>query len=69
MVYVGRKHRTAGCYFVTHELGRDVTLYAKLVVVHVLAYGHILHLLSDDAALGQRHKRITGLAGVCPRFA
>ena len=55
VVDVGRQGCPSGGYLVAHELRGDVGLYAQCPAVHVLADGHVLHLGSYDALLGEVH--------------
>ena len=55
VVDVGRQDGAPGSDFLAHEFGRDVGLDAQLGAVHVLAYGHVLHLGRNDALLGEVH--------------
>ncbi len=57
MVDVGGQHGAPLGDLATHELGRYVGLDARLLAIHVLAYGHVLHLGRHDAAFGIRHLR------------
>ena len=52
-----------------HKGRCDVGLDAQFLAVHVLAYGHILHLLCDDALLGEIHLRLSLLTTVDPWLA
>ena len=62
VLLVGRNHGTACCHLLAHKLGGDIALDAHGLAVHVLADGHILHLVGDDALLGQRHLGVGRLA-------
>ena len=55
VIDVGRQHSTTCCNLLSHKLWRYVSLYAQLGAVHILAYGHILHLGGYDALLGIVH--------------
>ena len=69
MLLVGRDNGSSLGYLLTHKLRCDVGLDAKLLTVHILADGHVLHLLCDDAFLGKIHLCLTLLAILYPALS
>ena len=66
MLDVCRNHSSSFSYFLTYKCRCDVCLDAQLLAVHVLADGNILHLLRDDALLGEVHLCLSLLTSVYP---
>ena len=55
VVYVGRKHCSAGGYFITYKLRSDMAFDSKSVGIGVFTDSHIFHLRGDDSLSCESH--------------